>query len=39
VIDAEFGMEDYSSIPHNCIERGFEPLDVRTDSETKLNWW
>jgi hypothetical protein len=35
VIDAEFGREDYGSIPVTAIGRGLE----LTDTRTKFNWW
>jgi hypothetical protein len=31
VIDAEFGREDYGSIPRNCDWRGLKSLDARID--------
>jgi hypothetical protein len=38
VIDAEHGMEDYGSFPHNIIGWGLKSLDVITDppNQTKL---
>jgi hypothetical protein len=39
VIDTELGREDHGSIPTIVIESGLEPLDVRTDLRTRLNWW
>jgi hypothetical protein len=39
VIDAELGRRDHGSIPAAAIGRGLEPLDVRTDTQTRLNWW
>jgi hypothetical protein len=36
VIDAGFGREDHSLIPAIAIRRGLEPLDDRTDPQTKL---
>jgi hypothetical protein len=39
VIGAELGKEDYSSITATAIGRGLEPLDVKTDSRIRLNWW
>jgi hypothetical protein len=39
VIGTELGRGDHSSIPATAIGRGLEPLDVRTDPRTRLNWW
>jgi hypothetical protein len=40
VIDAELGRENHGSIPATAIERGLEPLNVKTtDPQTKLNRW
>jgi hypothetical protein len=39
VIVAELGREDHNLIPATTIERELKPLDVRTDPQTKLNWW
>jgi hypothetical protein len=36
VIDAEFGRQNYGSIPRNCDWEGVEPCDIRTDPRTKL---
>jgi hypothetical protein len=39
VIDAEFDMEDHSSIHHNYDWEGLEPFYVKTDPQTILKWW
>jgi hypothetical protein len=39
VIDVKFGRDDHGSIPTTAIERRLKPFDVRTDPQTKLNWW
>jgi hypothetical protein len=36
---AELGREDYGSIPRNCDREKLKALDVRTDPQTRLNWW
>jgi hypothetical protein len=33
MIDAEFGRDDHSSIPHNWDRRRLEPLDARMTPE------
>jgi hypothetical protein len=38
-IGTEFGRDDHGSIPATAIERGLEPLDVRTNLQTRFIWW
>jgi hypothetical protein len=39
VIYAEFGREDHGSIARNYNREELKPLDVRTNIQTRYNWW
>jgi hypothetical protein len=39
VIDVELGRQDDGLIPATAIERGLKPLDIRTVTRTRFNWW
>jgi hypothetical protein len=39
IIDAELDREDHSLIFTIAIGKELKPLDSRTDTRTKFNWW
>jgi hypothetical protein len=39
VIDTELGRKNNSSILATAFGKGLKLFDVRTDSQTRLNWW